>query len=491
MTEQSAGHVKPALSTVPQTAGLPEHGAERGVAPDGLPQPQRNIAMAVILLGLVLCVMDSTMMNMALPQVARQWQVDPAQTLWVVNANQIASLVLLLPLAALGDRMGYRRVYLWGMVVFGVASVGALLAPSLHWLIVARALQGLGAAGVLSVNASLVRLIYPRAQLGQGMALNSLTVALAFVAGPAVAAAVISLGDWRWLFALHLPMALMVSWLGMRALPRPVQSPAQAQQPPLSWLDAVLNMVMFAALFLGVDRLSHWQPDSSLWPAALWLALGVSVGAWYLRRQRQLVQPMFPLDLLRIPVFALSMCASIAAFCAQTMAFLALPFLLMEARGMPAGKAGLLISAWPLALAVAAPWVGRLIGRRSAAQLGAVGMALFAAGLWSLAALPEHAPPWDVVWRMALCGVGFAWFQSPNNFTIVTSAPFHRSGAASGMLGTARHVGQGLGAVLLAAAFMLWSKQPGQAEQYALAVSGCFAVLAGCFSLLRKAPVKR
>jgi DHA2 family multidrug resistance protein-like MFS transporter len=82
------------------------------VVADGLPLPQRHIAMAVILLGLVLCVMDSTMMNMALPQVARQWQVDPAQTLWVVNANQIASLVLLLPLAALGDRMGYRRVYL-------------------------------------------------------------------------------------------------------------------------------------------------------------------------------------------------------------------------------------------------------------------------------------------------------------------------------------------------------------------------------------------
>lgn len=491
MTEQSVGSVKPALLNEPQTAGLPAREAACAAPADGLPQPQRKVAMAVILLGLVLCVMDSTMMNMALPQVARQWQVDPAQTLWVVNANQIASLVLLLPLAALGDRMGYRRVYLWGMVVFGVASVGALLAPSLQWLIVARALQGLGAAGVLSVNASLVRMIYPRGQLGQGMALNSLTVALAFVAGPAVAAAVISLGDWRWLFALHLPMALMVSWLGLRALPRPVQTSTQVQQPRLSWLDAVLNIVMFAALFLGVDRLSHWQPGNSLWPFALWLTLGISVGGWYLRRQHQLDQPMFPLDLLRIPVFALSMCASVAAFCAQTMAFLALPFLLMEARGMPAAKAGVLISAWPLALAVAAPWVGRSIGRRPASQLGAIGMALFAAGLWSLAMLPEHAAPWDVVWRMALCGVGFAWFQSPNNFTIVTSAPLHRSGAASGMLGAARHVGQGLGAVLLAAAFMVWNQQPGQAEKYALVASGCFAVLAACFSLLRKVPSKR
>ncbi|WP_312587968.1 MFS transporter [Comamonas terrigena] len=445
--------------------------------------------MAVILLGLVLCVMDSTMMNMALPQVARQWQVDPAQTLWVVNANQIASLVLLLPLAALGDRMGYRRVYLGGMVIFGLASVGALLAPSLPWLIVARALQGLGAAGVLSVNASLVRLIYPRAQLGKGMALNSLTVALSFVAGPAVAAAVISLGDWRWLFALHLPLALAISWLGTRSLPQPVPQAAAAQQP-LSWLDGVLNIVMFASLFLGVDRLSHLQPGGSLWPAALWLGLGGGVGAWYLRRQRRLSAPMFPLDLLRIPVFALSMCASITAFCAQTMAFLALPFLLIEARGLPTGQAGLLISAWPLALAISAPWVGRMIGRWPAGRLGAVGMALFALGLWALALLPQDASNWNVVWRMALCGMGFAFFQSPNNFTIVTSAPLHRSGAASGMLGAARHVGQGLGAVLLAAAFLVWNREPGQAEQYALLLSGCCAVLAGCFSVLRKAPAK-
>lgn len=456
---------------------------------DGLPLPQRHIAMAVILLGLVLCVMDSTMMNMALPQVARQWQVDPAQTLWVVNANQIASLVLLLPLAALGDRMGYRRVYLGGMVIFGLASLGALLAPSLPWLIVARALQGLGAAGVLSVNASLVRLIYPRAQLGKGMALNSLTVALSFVAGPAVAAAVISLGDWRWLFALHLPLALAISWLGTRSLPQPVPQAAAAQQP-LSWLDGVLNIVMFASLFLGVDRLSHLQPGGSLWPAALWLGLGVGVGAWYLRRQRRLSAPMFPLDLLRIPVFALSMCASITAFCAQTMAFLALPFLLIEARGLPTGQAGLLISAWPLALAISAPWVGRMIGRWPAGRLGAVGMALFALGLWALALLPQDASNWNVVWRMALCGMGFAFFQSPNNFTIVTSAPLHRSGAASGMLGAARHVGQGLGAVLLAAAFLVWNREPGQAEQYALLLSGCCAVLAGCFSVLRKAPAK-
>lgn len=448
----------------------------------------RRLAMAVIVCGLMLCVLDSTMLNLALPQMARQWQIDPAYTLWVVNANQIASLVLLLPLAALGDRLGYKRVYLWGMLVFGLASVLAALAPSLPWLIVARALQGMGMAGALCVNGALVRQIYPRHLLGQGMALNSMVVALSTVTGPVLAAAVLTQFDWRWLFSLHLPLSLWVCWLGRKALPPP--HAGRAAQAGLSWLDVVLNVLMFGAIFLALDRISHYQPGTaSLTWAGVWLALGLAAGCWYARRQKRQAQPMLPLDLLRIPVFALSMGASISAFSAQTMAFLALPFLLIETHGLSTGRAGLLISAWPVALAVVAPLVGRRIGRIPAGRLGALGMALFASGLWALALLPIGAAVWDVAWRMALCGAGFAMFQSPNNHTIVTSAPVHRSGAASGMLGSARHTGQGLGAVCLAACFVLWPGTEGLAEQRAMWLAGGFAVLAACFSGLRHTPV--
>ena len=459
------------------------------VLPDGMQGRARKLAMAVIVCGLMICVLDSTMLNLALPQMARQFQIDPAYTLWVVNANQIASLVLLLPLAALGDRLGYKRVYLWGMLVFGLASVMAALAPSLPLLIAARALQGMGMAGVLSVNGALVRQIYPRSMLGQGMALNSMVVALSTVMGPVLAAAVLSVWEWRWLFCLHLPLALWVCRLGVKALPQPAAGTAQAHG--LSWWDVLLNVVMFGAVFLALDRISHYQPGQGLWWAGMWLLLGVTAGWLYVQRQKPQAQPMLPLDLLRIPVFRLSMGASICAFSAQTMAFLAMPFLLIESHGVSTGQAGLLISAWPLALAVVAPMVGRKIGRIPAGRLGAMGMALFAAGLWALALLPVGAAAWDMAWRMALCGAGFAMFQSPNNHTIVTSAPVHRSGAASGMLGTARHIGQGLGAICLAGAFVLWPGTEGVAEQRALWLAGGFALLAACFSGLRHTPVAR
>jgi DHA2 family multidrug resistance protein-like MFS transporter len=221
-------------------------------------------------------------------------------------------------------------VYLWGMLVFGIASVMAALAPSLPWLIAARALQGMGMAGALSVNGALVRQIFPRNQLGQGMAFNSMAVGLSTVMGPVLAALVLTYAQWRWLFTLHLPLSLWICWLGLRALPRPYRA---VEGDRLSVLDVLLNIAMFGCMFLALDRISHYQPGSGwTWPL-LWLAGAALTGWWYVRRQNQQSQPMLPLDLLRIPVFALSMAGSVCAFTAQTMAFLAMPFLLI---GRPA-----------------------------------------------------------------------------------------------------------------------------------------------------------
>lgn len=454
-------------------------------AADGLPMPQRRYAMLVIILGIALSVLDSSIMNLALPDIGHQLEVGAAQAVWVVNAYQLATLVLLLPLAALGDKLGYRRVYLVGMALFAVASVGAMAARSLETLILARALQGLGAAGVMSVNAALVRLTYPRAQLGHGMAINSVVVATSSMAGPTIAAAILSVASWPWLFAINLPLGIFVFWMGRRSLPS--NPAAGAGGPRFSVIDVILNVAMFSLLFLGGEQLGVRTGSEHHSPmlGAIFLLGGILVGAVYVRRQWHLAAPMFPVDLLRIPVFRLSMGASIGAFCAQMLGFLAMPYLLLEVLGYSHLKAGLLITAWPLATVVAAPIAGRLIGRFHDGLLGGVGMAMFALGLLSLGLLPAQPADWNVVWRMALCGAGFGLFQSPNNHTIVTSAPLNRSGAASGMLGSARLTGQTLGAVLLAAIFALWPAHDGFSERLALCLGAFSAVLSGVCSSLR------
>ena len=452
---------------------------------DGLPPGQRQRAMLVIILGLAVSVLDGTIMNLALPGIAHELHATASQSIWVVNAYQITTLVLLLPLANLGDLVGYRRVYLVGMALFTVASLGAMLAPNLGLLIAARAVQGLGAAGIMAVNAALVRLIFPRAQLGRGMATNSMVVATSSVAGPSVAAAILSVASWPWLFAINLPLGVAVLALGWRALPHNTTAPAADAR--ISPVDVALNILMFALVFVGADRLGVQAGGHGGLPldAVAMLAAGIAVGVVYVLRQRSRAAPLFPVDLLRIPVFALSMGTSVTAFCAQMLAYIALPFLLLDSYGRSHLQAGLLITAWPLAIVVMAPMAGRLIGRVPDGLLGGIGLGLMAAGLALLAALPDQPSNANIVWRMALCGLGFGLFQSPNNHTIVTSPPPHRSGAASGMLGTARLTGQTLGAVVLAGIFSVWSPHDGRGPVIALGLAALFAAVAGVCSSLR------
>ena len=457
------------------------------IVQDGLSTPARYYAMAVVILGITMSVLDGTIVNLALPSIAHDLQASAAQSVWIVNAYQIATLALLLPCATLGDLVGYRRVYLGGLMLFTLASLGCASANSLPTLAAARAIQGLGAAGIMSVNPALVRLIYPKSLLGRGVAINSMVVAAASVAGPSVAAGILSVASWPWLFAVNLPLGLAVIWLGFRALPR--NNAAQTVGARLSWLDVLLNALMFSMAFLGADALgTHTNASAGSSNATYGMVLllvGVAVGVVYLRRQLQQSIPIFPVDLLRIPVFALSMCTSVAAFAAQILAYIALPFLLLDAYGRSPLQAGLLITAWPLAIVAVAPLAGHLIGRYPDGLLGGIGLGILSIGLALLAVLPVQPANFDIVWRLILCGIGFGLFQSPNNHTIVTTAPIHRSGGASGMLATARLTGQTLGAVMMAIVFSFANAHDGRGPFIALALAASLSAIACAFSSLR------
>ena len=429
--------------------------------------------MLVILTGITLSVLDATLINVALPTIAHDLHATPSQVVLVVNGYQIAIVTLLLPLATLGDRVGYRRVYRIGLLLFTLASAACLFAQTVPQLALARAIQGLGAAGIMSVNAALVRLIYPRRLLSRGIALNSLTVAAASAAGPSVAAAVLSFGPWQWLFLINLPIGIAAFIGAMRFLPTSHKSTAPFDLP-----SAALSMLTFGLVFAGMDLLGHQRFDALT--AAL-LMVGVAIGFIFVRRQLRLPLPLLPVDLLRIPLFALSIGTSVCSFTAQMIAFVSLPFFLQRTLGYSAVETGLLMTPWPLALMVAAPLSARLLDRHPAGLLGGIGLAIFCSGLLALALLPTDPVAADVAWRIALCGVGFGLFQAPNNHTILTAGPAHRSGGASGMLGTARLTGQTIGATLVALIFGLVP----DANRLVMAVAAGFAAAGAVVSWMR------
>lgn len=449
-------------------------------ARDGTPMPYRLWAAMVLIFGVMMSSLDGTIVNLALPVIARDLRASAADSVWVSSAYQLAALTLLLPFAALGDRIGYKWVYLGGVAVFAVASGVCFVANSLPMLALARGVQGLGAAGIMAVNGALLRQIFPRRLFGRAIAMNAAIVAAAAAAGPSVAAGILSVATWPWLFAANIPLGLLVIGLGWYALQDKPKS--ATRRPRLAGLDVLLNMLTFGLVFVGAQSLASALGQAAelttFWVPIALLFAGLVVGRLYLVRQREHSLPIFPVDLLRSPLFRLAMCTSVAAFSSQTLVYVAMPFLLMDLWGRSAGEAGLVMSSWPLAGLFMAPLAGMLTGRYPSGLLGAVGLALLTMGLVLVAMLGGAPSLQDISWRMALCGIGFALFQSPNNHTILTAAPVNRSGAAGGMVGTARLTGQVIGAVLLALIFTMNRSHPGDGPTTALAVAAGLAALA-------------
>ncbi|MGR7260209.1 MFS transporter [Klebsiella aerogenes] len=443
---------------------------------DGLPVPQRYGAILTIVLGLTMAVLDGAIANVALPTIATDLNASPASSIWILNAYQIAIVIALLPLSFLGDMVGYRRIYKIGLVVFTITSLICALSRSLEMLTLARVAQGLGGAALMSVNTALIRLIYPKRQLGRGMGINSFVVAVSSAAGPTIAAAILSLASWQWLFLINVPLGIISIFLAMRFLP-PNSSASKITRFDLP--SAMMNALTFGLLITALGGFAQGQSGYLVLAEVIAMLI---IGFFFVRRQLRMPVPLLPVDLLRIPIFSLSICTSICSFCAQMLAMVSLPFFLQTVIGRSEVETGLLLTPWPLATMVMAPLAGYLIEKVHAGLLGAMGLLIMACGLFGLALLPSSPSDLDIIWRMALCGAGFGLFQSPNNHTIVSSAPGHRSGGASGMLGTARLLGQSSGAALVA---LLFNLAGNSGTHTALLLAGSLAVIAAAISGLR------
>lgn len=449
----------------------------------------RYIAIGSVLLVLAMTMLDGTVVNVALPVLAKEFHVSDSSAVWIVTVYQLVITMLLLPVSSLGDIYSYRRNYIIGIIVFTAGSALCGLSPDFRTILVARTVQGVGAAMVMAVNVALVRLIYPPQYLGRGLAVNTMVIAIASAAGPSLAGLVLSIASWHWLFLINIPLGIAAFFMAYRYLPA---NPKRDHKAKFDTVGAVANVIVFGSLFYA---LGNFARGGDLLTNILLLTCGVVTGIFYVRHLRGHEDPMLPVDLLRGRLYSLSIFTYTSSFIAQNIAMIALPFLFLNGFGFSELTTGLLMTPWPLATMIVSPFAARFIEKHNAGATAASGMLVYAVGLLLLLSVPTGAgvSEWDIVWRMALCGCGFGIFQTPNSTVMISATPVSRSGAAGGFQSTARIGGQTFGATLVTLIFAMMSK-PSDAGSLSdgapgvrvcLIIALCCAIVSGAFSMSR------
>lgn len=408
---------------------------------EGIPIPQRYLAALAILIGIFMGALDTSIVNVALPTISQELKVDPAAVIWVANAYHVASAATMITFAAIGAAFGRKKVYSVGIVLFTVTSLGCALSADLGQLVLFRCAQGLSYAAMVSIGIGMYRSIFPPNALGKILGINALIVALGTVAGPTAGGIIITLFDWPWLFLINIPLGAVAIYLSIRYLPDDATTTTS-----FDLKGSILSVIALASFVVAVDQAGRW---SNAVIASL-IALSFAGSVVFLLWQKQAPCPLLPLDIFSSSRFSLAAATSLGAFTAQGLSFIALPFLLQSTYGYSAIESAFFFTPWPLAVTIAAPMAGWLADKIDATLLSTIGVVCLATGLGAIAALGEDPTIPDILWRLTLCGFGFGFFQAPNNREMLSSVSPSRSGVASGVLATARTLGQSLGAAIVA-----------------------------------------
>lgn len=403
----------------------------------------QKIPFYTVLVSVFLAVLDYAIINIALPVIAKDLHATASVSIWVVNAYQILNCMFLLPLASMAERFGARRVCLSGLSILVFGSVLCSISYNIWFLIMARAIQGVGGAAIMAVNTALIRSVCPVSKLGQGLALNALVTSLAVAIGPSVAAGILYFtSTWRWLFLVNLPLGLLAFLLCAIFLPKNT-----ILKNNLDILSILLNLLAFGLSLIGGDFLlrQEWSVGG-----VVMLAVGLAACTGLYVRQKRLYTPLLPLDLLENQKFFIGILTCFLGYTAANFFMISIPFSLVTLFHRTVVSAGILITPWPVSMVLAGPVVAFLSQKIAAQYLVLLGLLLNGFGFLLVRVTPMGAGDLNIMWRLAIAGVGFALFVSPNNKITLLASPLQRSASASGMISLARILGQTCGASCVA-----------------------------------------
>jgi EmrB/QacA subfamily drug resistance transporter len=406
--------------------------------------------LAVIMLGSMMGTLDMSIANVALPTIAHVYHrsVDDAE--WVILSFMLVTASTLVLCGRLGDMLGQKRIYIGGFAIFGASSLACAFAPSLEVLIGARAVQAIGAAMLLSSNQALIADTFPPVHRGRAIGLNGAAVAVGLSLGPLLGGAIVTYGDWRWIFLINVPISIVAlagAWL--------VLKPAHARRGGLDPAGALLSIAGLASFSLAFSRAHIWGWHSMQTIGLLLVAAAVITAFIFV--ERRVPAPTLDLSIFGIRAFAASIVAAFVYFIAFSGLTFIIPLSAQQALGDSAFMAGLLLMPVTAMNVVLAPIAGTISDRVPARYLSSAGALIVTIGSVLLARLPSAPSVPQLLGAILVTGAGTAIFTQPNNSAIMGAAPPNRRGIAAGTLATARTTGQLAGVAVASAVYFAQS----------------------------------
>ncbi len=465
----------------------------RGTIPD-----KRWLYFVMVAGGVLLSTMDSSMVNVALPEIMRTFRIDLPKVKLVVLVYLMIITFSLVFCGRAGDRYGKGKIYLSGMIIFTVGAVACAASTNFTGLVVFRAIQALGASMMMSTGPAILKLTTPHDQLGKTLGLVGIATSCGLMSGPLISGLVLHYFSWRAVFLVSLPLALSAICIAAKYLLKDLAEIENGGQGTFDWSGSVLWVVVVASYVLLVNgSFTGWFVNGLV-------VCAITAFLWmFLKAEAKADSPIMPMKLVCKRYYWTSVVAAAISFAALFIILILLPFYLDYVLEYPVRKIGLTMMALPVSLVIISPLSGWLFDRmKSARYISTAGLFISSLAIYFLMQLGNTATFIDVFWRLVLLGAGQSIFLAPNSASVLTSVPDAFAGITSGILATARNFGMLTGAALAGTTFgVLFSRFTGgatlqlfepqyidaflHAQKYSFAVALILLITGCCISWFR------